>query len=64
MIKMMKYGQVPNSEIFARVVPAVDVEAIVAEILADVRQNGDEAVLRYCAKFDKAELETLEVSPE
>ena len=49
MIKMMKYGQVPNSEIFARVVPAVDVEAIVADILADVRQNGDEAVLRYCA---------------
>ena len=42
----------------------MDVEAIVAEILADVRQNGDEAVLRYCAKFDKAELETLEVSPE
>ena len=64
MIKIMQYGQVPNSEIFARVVPAVDVEAIVAEILADVRQNGDEAVLRYCAKFDKAELETLEVSPE
>ena len=64
MIKIMKYGQVPNSEIFARVTPTVDVEAIVAEILADVRQNGDEAVLRYCAKFDKAELKTLEVSPE
>ena len=63
MIKIMKYGQVPNSEIFARVTPTVDVEAIVAEILADVRQNGDEAVLRYCAKFDKAELKTLEVSP-
>ena len=63
MIKIMKYGQVPNSEIFARVVPAVDVEAIVADILADVRQNGDAAVLRYCAKFDKAELKTLEVSP-
>ena len=63
MIKIMKYGQVPNSEIFARVTPAVDVEAIVADILADVRQNGDQAVLKYCARFDKAELETLEVSP-
>lgn len=63
MIKIMKYGQVPNSEIFARVTPTVDVEAIVADILADVRQNGDQAVLKYCARFDKAELETLEVSP-
>lgn len=63
MIKIMKYGQVPNSEIFARMTPAVDVEAIVADILADVRQNGDQAVLKYCARFDKAELETLEVSP-
>ena len=63
MIKIMKYGQVPNSEIFARMTPAVDVEAIVADILADVRQNGDRAVLKYCARFDKAELETLEVSP-
>ena len=59
----MNYGQVPNSEIFARVTPAEDVAAIVADILADVRQNGDQAVLKYCARFDKAELETLEVSP-
>ena len=63
MIKIMKYGQVPNSEIFARVTPAVDVEAIVADILADVRQNGDQAVLKYCARFDKAQLDALEVSP-
>ena len=62
MIKIMKYGQVPNSEIFARVTPAVDVAAIVADILRDVRENGDKAVLAYCAKFDKAQLETLEVS--
>ena len=26
MIKIMKYGQVPNSEVFARVEPAVNVE--------------------------------------
>ena len=37
MIKIMKYGQVPNSEIFARVVPAVNVEAVVSEIIAKVR---------------------------
>ncbi len=62
MIKIMKYGQVPNSEIFARVSPAVNVEGIVADILADVRANGDRAVLNYNLKFDKAELTTLLVS--
>ena len=64
MIKIMKYGQVPSSEIFARVTPTVDVAGIVADILYDVRKNGDKAVLAYCAKFDKAELETVEVSKE
>ena len=64
MIKIMKYGQVPNSEIFARVTPTVDVAGIVADILYDVRKNGDKAVLAYCAQFDKAELDTLEVSKQ
>ena len=64
MIKIMNYGQVPNSEIFARVTPSVDVASIVADILSDVRKNGDRAVLAYCAKFDKAELNTLEVSKQ
>ena len=64
MIKIMKYGQVPNSEVFARVTPTVDVAGIVADILYDVRKNGDKAVLAYCAKFDKAELDALEVSKE
>ena len=62
MIKIMKYGQVPNSEIFARVAPSVNVEAIVTDIIADVRANGDRAVLDYNLKFDKAQLETLLVS--
>ena len=64
MIKIMKYGQVPNSEIFARVTPTVDVAGIVTDILYDVRKNGDQAVFAYCAKFDKAELTTLEVSKQ
>lgn len=64
MIKIMKYGQVPNSEIFARVAPSVNVEAIVEDIIADVRANGDRAVLDYNLKFDKAKLETLLVSQE
>ncbi len=64
MIPILKVGQVPNSEIFARVTPAVDVAAIVSDILADVKENGDTAVKAYCAKFDKAELTSLEVTPE
>ena len=64
MIPILKVGQVPNSEIFARVTPEADVAAIVADILADVRENGDKAVKAYCAKFDKAELTSLEVTPE
>lgn len=64
MIPILKVGQVPNSEIFARVTPAVDVAAIVADIIAGVRENGDAAVKAYCAKFDKAELTSLEVTPE
>ena len=64
MIPILKVGQVPNSEIFARVTPEADVAAIVADIIADVRENGDTAVKAYCAKFDKAELTGLEVTPE
>jgi len=64
MIKIMKYGQVPHSEIFARVTPAVNVEGIVADIIANVRSNGDKAVLNYNLKFDRADLSTLLVSQE
>ena len=64
MIKMMQYGQVPNSEVFARVTPTVNVEAVVSDIIANVRQRGDKAVLEYNLKFDKAELTSLLVSQQ
>ncbi len=64
MIRVMKYGEEENSKIFARAVPTVNVETTVAEILADVRENGDAACLRYTEKFDKAALTTLLVSKE
>ena len=51
MIKIMKYGEVPNSEIFARSVPKTDVAGTVAEIIKNVRENGDEALFEYCEKF-------------
>ena len=62
MIKMMKYGEVPSSEIFARGNAETDVSDIVADILAEVRQKGDAALLAYAKQFDKADLQALEVS--
>lgn len=62
MIRILKYGEVANSDIFARAVPAVNVEAIVSEIIANVRERGDAALFEYCKKFDKAELTSLQVS--
>ena len=64
MIKIMKYGEVPNSEIFARSVPKTDVAGKVAEIIKNVRENGDEALFEYCKKFDKAQLSSLAVTKE
>ncbi len=62
MIKILKYGEVSSDEIFARVTPEVDVEQIVADILADVKENGDAALYRYCEKFDRVKLDSLAVS--
>ena len=35
-----------------------------ADIIADVRARGDEALYYYCEKFDRAKLTSLEVTPE
>lgn len=64
MIKILKYGEVSPEDIFARVVPEMDVSAIVSDIIADVRQNGDNALFKYTKKFDGAELSSLLVSRE
>ena len=42
MIKIYNYGEVPNSEIFARDKISANVEDIVADIISEVRRNGDE----------------------
>lgn len=62
MIRIMEYGQISNSEIFARVEAKTDIESIVADIIANVRKNGDKALLEYTEKFDKVALESLEVT--
>ncbi len=62
MIRMMKYGEVPNSEIFARSYDTGEIDRTVSEIIADVRANGDAAVRRYTERFDGAVLEDFLVS--
>lgn len=64
MIKILKYSEVSNSEIFKRSEPAFDVEDIVADIIYNVRKNGDKAVFKYTEKFDKAKLDELAVKKE
>ena len=62
MIRILKYGDVPNREIFARVEPTVNVEAIVSEIIDTVRKDGDAALLAYTERFDKCRLTALQVT--
>ena len=64
MIKIMNYGEVSNEEIFARENIAANVEDVVSAIIADVRARGDTALLDYAARFDKANLSSLEVTQE
>ena len=64
MIKIYNYGEVSSDEIFARDNIASNVEEIVTGIIADVRARGDRALLEYNEKFDKAKLESLEVTAE
>ncbi len=62
MINIYEAGQLSAQEIFQRKTGGAGVEATVAEILAAVEANGDRALLDYTRRFDRAELESLEVS--
>ena len=64
MIKIYKYGEVSNSEIFARDNISPDVEGIVSGIIANVIENKDAALFEYTERFDKAKLSALEVTAE
>ncbi len=64
MIRILRYGEVDNSDIFARVESTVNVEGIVTDIIRDVRENGDAALRAYTERFDKAKLDSLLVSEQ
>ena len=64
MIKIYSYGEVPNSEIFAREESISRVSDTVTDIIRTVREQGDAALFSFCEKFDGAKLSALEVSDE
>ena len=51
MIKTYKYGEITRDEIFSRVEAKVNVEQVVADIIATVREKGDEALKLYSKKI-------------
>lgn len=63
-MKIIKLSDIDSSEILTRCNESVDVSASVGEIIANVKQYGDKALYDYTAKFDKANLTALEVTPE
>ena len=64
MIKLLKVSEVEAKDIFDRAMPTTNVEGIVTDIIENVKQNGDKALLEYGRKFDKAELTSLAVTKE
>ncbi len=63
MIKISKYTDI-DTDVFIRTAAKANVEKTVEDIIADVRENGDAALMRYTEKFDKAALTSVEVTAE
>lgn len=61
MIKIYKSTEIAREDIVSREMTAAGVEDVVADIIYDVRKNGDEALCRYAAKFDKIEMTPAEL---
>ncbi|MBO5852951.1 MAG: histidinol dehydrogenase [Clostridia bacterium] len=64
MIKIYDKSKLTLDEILSRETSASGVEEIVAGIISDVKANGDAALYKYCEKFDKVSLTSLEVTKE
>ncbi len=64
MIKILKHTDEINNAIFNREVKNTDVSSVVSEIIEKVKKEGDKALFYYNEKFDKAVLDSLEVSKE
>ena len=64
-MEILKYDKETANDLIKRSQADIsEVLNIVSDILKDVKENKDEAVKRYTAKFDKAELDDLQVSED
>ena len=64
MIKIYNYGEVSNTQIFARDNIDAGVADVVTEIIQNVITNGDKALFDYSKRFDRADLTALEVTAD
>ena len=65
MIKIINIENDEKSEILTRDIKLESgVEAIVADIIKNVRENGDKALKEYSLKFDGADIKNLRVTQE
>ena len=65
MIHVFQYNEIDRSEIFSRdMTDTKHVEDTVTEIINQVKTRGDAALFDYCARFDRADLTSLQVSEE
>ncbi len=64
MIKIISFKDIDPSEILDRKENVFNVADAVADIIKEVRANGDAALFEYSRRFDKVELSSLEVSKE
>ena len=65
MIRLYDFDEVRPEEILNRDIRAeANVEAAVDAIIADVRARGDAALIDYAAKFDHAQLDSVQVSAQ
>ena len=62
MIQILNYTEAAKAKILSRSMSNSGVEQTVAEIIAEVRRRGDDALRAYSEKFDRVQLDTFEVS--
>lgn len=63
-IRVVPYTDVSREELTKVRGSHADVSAVVSEILRNVREEGDTALIRYTERFDHVRLDTLKVSDE
>lgn len=64
MIKILDFSKIDKNDLFIRSDNKTGVADTVAEIIENVKANGDKALKEYSKKFDKVDLESIEVSKE